>query len=173
MAHTVLEDVTDDTELIEVTTATLGTKWFLEGNLDAADRLLIPERAERDVGEPKHEQVLDHLLAKVVINPERLLFRPVLLEGPEENTRGLKILSEWLLDNNTAFAIVGSHVALLLEMLSDWDEDTGGKGEVEEPVALLILVTRLDLLKGFIEILEGRAIFIASRNIRRQLLELL
>ena len=54
MMRTVLEDVTDDTELIEVPAATLSTERLLEGDLDVADRMFVPERAERNVGEAEH-----------------------------------------------------------------------------------------------------------------------
>ncbi len=48
----VLHNVADDAKLVEVTTAALGAKRFLEGDQHAGNVLLVPERAEDEVAEP-------------------------------------------------------------------------------------------------------------------------
>lgn len=43
-ALTVLQDITNDAELIEIPAPALSTKWLLEGNLDVADGVFVPGR---------------------------------------------------------------------------------------------------------------------------------
>lgn len=169
---TVLENVTNDTELVEVAAATLSTERLLECNLDVADGVLVPAGAERNVGKAEHEDVLDHLLPEIMIDTERLVLCPVLLEGSQKLAAGLEVLAERLFYNDTVLAILG--VALLLEVLSNRNEDAGREGEVEETVALLGLVFRLDVVHNkLVEVLERRRVLVAARDVEAELLELL
>lgn len=58
----------------------------------------VPCRVEELVAEPQNENVLDHLLAQVVIDTENLLFLPVGFQSLLEVARALEILAEGLLD---------------------------------------------------------------------------
>jgi hypothetical protein len=58
----------------------------------------VPCRVEKLVAEPQNENVLDHLLAQVVIDTEDLLFLPVGVQSLLEVARALEILAEGLLD---------------------------------------------------------------------------
>ena len=71
--RTVLKDVTDDAELVKVTAASLSTERLFEGDLDVADGVLVPESVGSDVSKPEDEQVLDHLLPEIVIDPVGLI----------------------------------------------------------------------------------------------------
>ena len=42
------------------------------GDLDVVDVVAVPDRLEQRVGEPQRHQVLDGLLAQVVVDPEHL-----------------------------------------------------------------------------------------------------
>ncbi len=44
------------------------------GDLDAVDAVPVPEGLEERVGEPEHQEVLDGLLAEVVVDPVDLFF---------------------------------------------------------------------------------------------------
>ena len=50
------------------TAAALSAEVFGEDDLHIADELAVPQRLEDQVGEAQHRQVLDQLLAQVVIN---------------------------------------------------------------------------------------------------------
>lgn len=76
----VLHDITNDTELVKVAPATLGTKGLLEGDLDVVDVVSVPRGAEERVAKSKNQNVLDHLLAQVVVNSEQFLLVPIRLE---------------------------------------------------------------------------------------------
>jgi len=78
---TVLHNVADDTELVKVTTSALGAEWLFECDLDVIDVVAVPGCAEEFVTKPQNQDVLDHLLAQVVVNTENLLFLPVWLES--------------------------------------------------------------------------------------------
>lgn len=66
--RTVLHDVAHDTELVKVAATALGADLFLEGDLDVGDVVAVPAGAKDLVGEAQDHDVLDHLLAQVVID---------------------------------------------------------------------------------------------------------
>ena len=69
---TVLHDITNDTELIEVSTSSLSSERFFESDLNVRDEVLVESGIEHNVGESEDEQVLDHLFSEVVIDTEDL-----------------------------------------------------------------------------------------------------
>jgi hypothetical protein len=73
-----LHDVPDDAELVEVAAAALGPEGFLESDDHGGDVVAVPGRPEQAVAEPDGHQVLDHLLAQVVVNAIKLLLSEVL-----------------------------------------------------------------------------------------------
>jgi hypothetical protein len=74
----VLHHITNNPELIKVSTKTLGTKGFLEG--DIANIVSVPKRPEDSVAKSEAHEILNHLLSKIVINPVKLLLGEKLLE---------------------------------------------------------------------------------------------
>lgn len=60
--------------------------------------MTVPGGVEKLVSKAHDEDVLDHLLAQVVVDTEDLLFLPVGLEGLLEVARALQVLTEGLLD---------------------------------------------------------------------------
>jgi hypothetical protein len=56
----------------KVAAAALSADSLLEGDLDVRDVVLVEGALEERVAKAEDEQVLDHLLAKVVVNPEDL-----------------------------------------------------------------------------------------------------
>lgn len=65
---TVLHDIADNAKVIKVAATALGAKRLLEGDLDIVNVFAVPGLAEEDVCETKSHQILDHLLAKIVID---------------------------------------------------------------------------------------------------------
>ena len=58
----------------------------------------VPGGAEELVTESEDQDVLDHLLSKVVVNTEELILRPVRGKCALELAGALKVLAEGLLD---------------------------------------------------------------------------
>ena len=104
---TVLHDIANDAKVVKVTTTSLRSERLLESNLSwgqtesrrhprhretnlhIVDVVPVPGRAKELVSESQNEQVLDHLLAQVVIDAENLLLLPVRLKRLLELPRGL------------------------------------------------------------------------------------
>ena len=59
----VLHHVSDDSELIKVSSPSLGPKRLFEGDGDACDGVPVPRWTKDHVWEAQGDQVLDHLLA--------------------------------------------------------------------------------------------------------------
>jgi hypothetical protein len=66
--------------------------------LNIIDVVAVPCCAEKFVSEPEDQDVLDHLLTKVVVNTEKLVLRPVGRECLLELAGALEVLSERLLN---------------------------------------------------------------------------
>ena len=94
----VLHDIADDAELVEITTAALGTEWFLECDLDVVDVMPVPGSAEERVAETQDENVLHHLLTEIVVDAENLLLPPVGFKRLLQFTRACQVLAKWFLD---------------------------------------------------------------------------
>ena len=68
----VLDDVVRDAGLLVELAAALDADLLGDGDLHVVDVLAVPERLEEAVGEAEDEEVLDRLLAEVVIDAEDL-----------------------------------------------------------------------------------------------------
>lgn len=169
---TVLQDVTNHTKLVKVAATALSAKWFLERDLDVADGILVPGSIHGYVGEAKDQDVLDHLLAEIVVDTECLFLAPVLLQRAEKFTGRFQVLAEGFLNNDSVDATT-RHVTVLLEVFGDGDKDAGRKGKIEQAVALFRLVLGFDLLEVLVEHVEGFAILVATGDIAGEVLELL
>ena len=75
----VLNDVPNDAVLVEVSTTALRAKVFTEDDLHVTDVGAVPQGLEDEVCKPQDGQVLDQLLSEVVVDPEDLLLRQMLL----------------------------------------------------------------------------------------------
>ena len=124
LSRTILQDIPNDAEFIKVTTAAFRSEKFLERDLDTGNGILVPSGAQGDVGKTKHKDVFDHLFTKVMINAERFILRPVLLERSEKLARRLEVFPKGLLDNDPIDAILG--IIALLDAPCDGDKDRGG-----------------------------------------------
>jgi hypothetical protein len=66
--------------------------------LDVVDVVAVPGSAEEFVTKSKNQNVLNHLLAQVVVNSEDFVLGPVGRKRFLEVSRALKILAKRLLD---------------------------------------------------------------------------
>jgi len=74
---TILHNITNDAKLVKVAASSFGSEWLLERDLNVVDVIPVPSRTEKLVAESEDENVLDHLLAQVVINAVQLVLGPV------------------------------------------------------------------------------------------------
>jgi len=74
---TILHNITNDAKLVKVAASSFGSEWLLERDLNVVDVIPVPSRTEKFVAESEDENVLDHLLAQVVINAVQLVLGPV------------------------------------------------------------------------------------------------
>ena len=70
LQEVVLDDVPDRAGLVEEGAPVGDVELLGHRDLDAGHVLAPPDRLEERVGEPEVEQVLDRLLAQVVVDPE-------------------------------------------------------------------------------------------------------
>ncbi len=98
LEQVVLHDVADDAELVKVPATPLGAERLLERDLDVIDVVAVPGRAQERVAESQDENVLDHLLAEIVIDTEELIFLPVGFKRLLELPGARQVLSERFLD---------------------------------------------------------------------------
>ncbi len=104
------------------------------------DVLAVPERLEEAVREAEDEEVLDRLLAEVVIDPEDLRLVEGLADGVVQDLRALEIVPEGLLDDDARPRSSRIRRArrrdqtCLLEVLHDHAELGRRDREIEEAV---------------------------------------
>ena len=96
----VLHHVSDDSKLVKVTTTALSTEGFLESDGDAGNVVSAPGGTKDHVSKSQADQVLHHLLAKVVINPVQLVLREQLLQVVTEVRGAGRVLTEGFLYND-------------------------------------------------------------------------
>ena len=114
--RTILHDIADDTELIEVAPTALGTKRLLKCNLEPSlagvlgirgqfhaylniiDMVTVPCGIEEFIAKPQYENVLDHFLTEVVVDTEEFLLLPIGLECFLEVAGASKILTKGFFD---------------------------------------------------------------------------
>ena len=70
MKHVVLDDVANCARLFVQPSTPLHAEVLGHHDLHAFDKVAVPDRLEKRVAEPKIEQILDRLLAKIVIDAE-------------------------------------------------------------------------------------------------------
>ena len=97
----VLDDVAKRAGLLVVGAATLDADRLRDRDLHVVDVLAVPERLEDAVGKAEHQQVLDRLLAEVVIDAVDLLFDERRVQALVELARGAQVASERLLDDHS------------------------------------------------------------------------
>ena len=122
--------------------------------------MTVPGGIEEFVSETHDEDILNHLLAQIMIDTEDLIFLPVRRQGLCESARALQVLAEWFFNllqehelvffagqeqrkkksiylllithNNTSDAFL--RVAILLQMLRDGNKHARWQCHVEDPV---------------------------------------
>ena len=171
---TVLANVTNDTKLVKVTSSSLGPERLLERDLHVADKVLVETALQPDVSEPQQQDVLDHLLSEVMVDPVRLVLGPLFLQRRHHLATRVSVLAKGLFDDDPVGTL--GRVTVLLQSLGDDREHARGQGHVEQSVRLLDASLGLDLFQLLQQGLETRVLVVLSGDVGRdagKLVELL
>ncbi|GAA3069071.1 hypothetical protein GCM10020000_61920 [Streptomyces olivoverticillatus] len=155
LQQVVLDDVTGGADAVVVARAAADADVLGHGDLHMVDEGPVPDRLEEGVGEAQRQDVLDRLLAQVVVDPEDLFRREDLVDDPVELLGAGQVVPEGLLDDGAppgALLLVGQ--AVLLQLLDDLGEELGRYGQVEGEVAARAL-RLVQFLDGRLEGVEG------------------
>ena len=134
LEEVVLHHVPKRAGLFVVGAARLDADRLRDGDLDLGDVAPVPQGLEDAVGEPKHQEILDGLLAEIVIDPVDLLLAKDPAEAAIERTRALVVVSERLLDDDAGPTSLGARQARGAEVLDDRVVEARRCREVEETV---------------------------------------
>src|SRR5713101_5857877 len=96
----VLDHVTNGSGLIVKSASPLHTELLSHGDLYALDVVAIPERLHQCVGEPEKYDVVDRLLAKIVVNAKNIGFGKSTMQDAIQLFCGSKVVAERLFDND-------------------------------------------------------------------------
>lgn len=97
----VLDHVAERPDVVVVVPATLDPDRLRHRDLHVVDAVPVPQGLEDRVREPEGEQVLDGLLAQVVVNPVDLSFVEVGMDSRVELSGGREVQPERLLDHES------------------------------------------------------------------------
>ena len=98
----VLDDVAGGADAVVVAGAAADADVLGHRDLHVVDVVRVPDRLEQLVGEAQREEVLDRLLAEVVVDPEDRVRREDRLDDVVELARRLEVVAERLLDDDPA-----------------------------------------------------------------------
>ena len=130
----VLDEVAQRTGALVVAGAGTDADVLGRGDLDVVDEVAVPDRLEQRVGEAQRHQVLDRLLAEVVVDAEDLRLvevlehRLVLCAGRGE------VVADRLLDHDPDLGVLGLVEACLAEPAGDHREELRRRRQVEDAV---------------------------------------
>ena len=96
----VLDDVAECSGGLVEGAAAFDADGFGGGDLDVVDVVAVPDVLEDAVGEAEDEDVLDGLLAEVVVDAEDLVFVEDLVDFVVEGAGGVEVVAEGLLDDD-------------------------------------------------------------------------
>mmetsp|Transcript_13518 Transcript_13518/g.22103 ORF Transcript_13518/g.22103 Transcript_13518/m.22103 type:complete len:236 (+) Transcript_13518:548-1255(+) len=161
----VLDDITHDAVLVEVPASPLRAEVLGEVNLHVADVLAIPQGLEHDVAEAQHGEVLDELLAQVVVDAVGALLGELGGERSGERAGGFEVAPEGLLHDDARVADL--HARVPRRVLRHGHENRGRDGQVEDAHAaaapLLFLHGRVQRLK-VLRVVVQPGVVVAARQ---------
>ncbi|MFK4542229.1 hypothetical protein RKD29_001825 [Streptomyces tendae] len=155
LEQVVLDDVARRADAVVVAGPTADADVLGHGDLHVVHVGPVPDRLEHRVGEAQRQDVLDGLLAQVVVDAEDLVGAEDLVDDRVQFLGGPQVVAERLLDHRPppgAARLVGETV--LLELLDDHREGLRRHRQVEGEVAARALCL-VQLLDGAAQPLEG------------------
>ena len=100
LEHVVLDHVPDRARLLVELPAPLDTELLGHRDLDTAHVAAVPDRLEERVGEAEEQQVLDGLLAEIMVDPEDRALGKDTMQRLVQRARRRQIPPEGLLDHH-------------------------------------------------------------------------
>ncbi len=100
LQHVVLNEIAQRAGALVVAGTPLDPDVLGGSDLNLVDVVAVPDRLEQRVGEPQRHQVLDRLLAQVVVDPEDLRLLEHLEQLGIELAGGREVVAERLLDHD-------------------------------------------------------------------------
>ena len=107
LQQVILDDVAGRADTVVVATAAAEADVLGHRDLDAVDVVVVPDRLVQLVGEAQRQDVLDRLLAEVVVDAEHRLLGEDAVDHRVEISCALQIVSERLLDDHPAPGALG------------------------------------------------------------------
>ncbi len=136
LEQVVLDDVTGGADAVVVPGAAADADVLGHGDLHVVDVGPVPDRLVHRVGEPQRQDVLDGLLAQVVVDPEDLVGREDLVHDRVELLGAGQVVAERLLDDRAPPRVAAAlRQAVLLELLHHVGEELRRHRQVEGEVA--------------------------------------
>ncbi len=106
----VLDHVAQSTRMLVVCTSVLHAHLFGNSNLHMVDVAAVPDRLEKRIGKAKGKNVLNGLLAQVVIYPIDLFFVKDFCELGIQSQRRLQVMTERLFHDNPDASFVAGQL---------------------------------------------------------------
>src|SRR6185437_1935739 len=160
LQHVVLNHIAEGADGVVEAAPVLNAKGFRHGDLDAANIIAIPRWLEHRVGEPRVEDVLNWLLAEIVVDAKDRFFGEIREQGAVERLSRLAIAAERLLDDD---ARVGVEAALGERGDHDTKQARRNREIVERP---------LGAAERLFQLREGLRIVVVSIDIAQEPQEL-
>ena len=144
----VLEDVSDRPGFLIEAAPAFDADVLSYGELHLFHHVTVPDSLDKGVPKAKNQEILNRLLAQVMVNPEDAILGDGLAQSHVEFDRRLQVVPERLLDNHRG----APGQTCLLQLLEDGDEGGGRDGQVDEsawlPQGLGQLPAGADLVVG-------------------------
>ena len=136
LQQVVLDDVAGGADAVVVAGAAADADVLGHRDLHVVDVVGVPDRLEHLVREPQRQQVLDRLLAEVVVDPEDRVGREHRLDDVVQLAGRLQVVAERLLDDDPAplLAVLRRQPGPR-ELLGDHREELRRDRQVERVVA--------------------------------------
>ena len=142
LEHVVLHEVAQRAGAVVVARAGADADVLGRGDLDVVDVVAVPERLEEPVGEAERQDVLDGLLAQVVVDAEDLALVEDAQHAAVELLGLREARAERLLDDDADVGVVEVVEPGLAERLDDHREERGRGRQVEGAVQRVAALAR-------------------------------
>ena len=150
--------VPERTGVLVIVAPALDTDPLGHRDLNVVDVTAIPDRLEDAVGEAEDQDVLDGLLAQVMVDAEDLPLRQHLPDLPVEGAGRLEVPAKRLFDDDAPPAPLLGGQSRSTELADDRAEHAGGCGQIIEAVAPRALFVRNPREKGLELLVAARVV---------------
>ncbi len=132
LQHMVLHHVAQGAVIVVIAPAALHPHRLADGDLHVLDGDLVPQRLEQGVGEAQGQEVLDRLLAQIVVDAEDLALAESAAEGVVDHLAGGQVAADRLFHDHPAARLDQTGFA---QMGADGVIEAGRGGQIEDGLA--------------------------------------